>query len=59
MPDLSVILHPTGLSDGSMAAFQMACRLSREGTRIVALHVMEHSLVSREGYPETPESPAG
>lgn len=48
-----VILHPTDLSDASMPAFDMACRLATEGTRIVVLHVMEDSQVFREGYLET------
>jgi nucleotide-binding universal stress UspA family protein len=50
MSVFSIILHPTDLSDGSMAAFRMACRIAREGTRIVVLHVMEEALVAREEY---------
>jgi nucleotide-binding universal stress UspA family protein len=50
MSDFLIILHPTDLSDGSMAAFRMACRIARQGARIVVLHVMEDSLVSREEY---------
>src|SRR5262245_4481863 len=49
----SVILHPTDLSECSMAAFRMACQVAQEGTRIIILHVMEDSLASREGYLES------
>jgi nucleotide-binding universal stress UspA family protein len=50
MPGFSIILHPTDLSECSMAAFRMACQVAHEGTRIVVLHVTEDKLVSREGY---------
>lgn len=52
MSGFSIILHPSDLSECSMAAFQMACRVAREGARIIILHVMEDTLVSREGYLE-------
>ncbi len=52
MSGFSIILHPTDLSECSMAAFQMACRVAQEGARIIVLHVMEDTLVSREGYLE-------
>jgi nucleotide-binding universal stress UspA family protein len=53
MSGFSVILHPTDLSACSMAAFRMACQVAQEGTRIVILHVVEDSLVSREEYLES------
>lgn len=53
MTGFTLILHPTDLSDGSMAAFRMACRVAREGSRIVVLHVLEKSLLDREGYLES------
>ena len=53
MSGLSIILHPTDFSEGAMAAYRMACRIARDGMRLVVLHVLEESLVSREGYLET------
>jgi nucleotide-binding universal stress UspA family protein len=50
MPIFLNILHPTDLSEDSMAAFRVACRLARDGTRLIVLHVMEDSLVAAEGY---------
>ena len=32
MAGFSIILHPTDLSEDSMAAFRVACGLAREGT---------------------------
>jgi len=45
-----MILHPTDLSEDSMAAFRVACGLARAGTRLIVLHVIEESLASSEGY---------
>jgi nucleotide-binding universal stress UspA family protein len=53
MAGFSMILHPTDLSDDAMAAFRTACRIAREGTRIVVLHVLVDTVVYREGYLET------
>ncbi len=53
MSGFSIILHPTDLSDCSMAAFRMACQIAQEGARIVVVHVMGDRLVSREEYLET------
>ena len=50
MAAFSIILHPTDLSEDSMAAFRVACRLARDGTRLIVLHVIEESLVAAEGY---------
>lgn len=53
MPGFSIILHPTDLSECSMAAFRMACRVADEGARLIVLHVMEDLLVSSSDYLET------
>jgi len=50
MAGCSIILHPTDLSEDSMAAFRVACRLAREGTRLIVLHVMEEPLVAAKDY---------
>jgi nucleotide-binding universal stress UspA family protein len=52
MAGFSVILHPTDLSEDSMAAFRVACGLAREGSRLIILHVMERSLVASKDYLE-------
>lgn len=50
MAAFSIILHPTDLSEDSMAAFRVACWLARDGTRLIVLHVLEESLVAADGY---------
>jgi nucleotide-binding universal stress UspA family protein len=50
MAGFPIILHPTDLSEDSMAAFRVACGLVREGSRLIVLHVLEESLVASEGY---------
>jgi len=50
MAGFSIILHPTDLSEDSMAAFRVACGLARQGTRLIVLHVMEDPLVASKGY---------
>ena len=42
------ILHPTDLTEDSMAAFRVACRLARDGTRLVVVHVIEESLAASD-----------
>jgi nucleotide-binding universal stress UspA family protein len=53
MAAFSLILHPTDLSECSMAAFGVACALAREGTRPVVVHVLEEALVASDSYLET------
>lgn len=50
MAGFSIILHPTDLSEDSMAAYRVACQLCRQGTRLVVLHVMKTSLVAANDY---------
>ena len=50
MTGFSIILHPTDLSEDSMAAFRVACGLARKGSRIIVLHVMEKARVASKDY---------
>jgi nucleotide-binding universal stress UspA family protein len=51
MVPLRTILHPTDFSDGSRAAFELACSLAREhGARLSLLHVTVLPDLAYRGY---------